>query len=105
MKTIKKSKTMRTLEKIAGREFTLAGLLESLRLGEGISQVAFAKKLKISPSHLCDIEKRRKSISVSRAATFAKILKMSEPQFVRLALQDELNLFNLKYVVTLDHKA
>jgi transcriptional regulator with XRE-family HTH domain len=83
----KKSETMKLLEEAAGRPLALAGLLESIREGEGISQASFAKKLGVSPSHLCDIEKGRKVVSPERAAKFAKILKRSPEQFVRLALQ------------------
>jgi transcriptional regulator with XRE-family HTH domain len=83
----KKSETMKLLEEAAGRPLALAGLLESIREGEGISQTSFAKKLGVSPSHLCDIEKGRKVVSPERAAKFAKILKRSPEQFVRLALQ------------------
>ncbi len=47
-------------------------------LSEEMSQVEFAKQLGISRSHLCDIEKGRKSVSVARAARFAKILGYGE---------------------------
>lgn len=87
----KKSPTMRFLEKISGRPLTLSGLLESIRLGEEMSQVAFAKTLGISPSHLCDIEKKRKFVSPERAARFAKVLGFSQKQFVRLSLQELVN--------------
>ncbi len=91
MTTKKKSTTVKFLEELAGRPLTLGGLLESLRLAENQSQTRFAKILKISPSHLCDIEKGRKFVSPARAALFAKVLGRSEVQFVRLALQDELD--------------
>jgi transcriptional regulator with XRE-family HTH domain len=83
-----KSNTMKYLEQIAGRPLTLGGLLESIRLGEEMSQAAFARKLGISPSHLCDIEKGRKVVSPERAARFAKALGRSPEQFVRLSLQE-----------------
>ena len=83
-----KSNTMKYLEQIAGRPLALGGLLESIRLGEEMSQAAFARKLGISPSHLCDIEKGRKVVSPERAARFAKILGRSPEQFVRLSLQE-----------------
>ena len=91
MTTKKKSTTVKFLEQLAGRPLTLGGLLESLRLAENQSQTHFARILKISPSHLCDIEKGRKFVSPARAALFAKALGRSEVQFVRLALQDELD--------------
>ena len=70
----KKSPTLKFLEDTAGRPLTLGGLLESIRLGKAMSQAAFAKKLGISSSHLCDIEKDRKVVGPERAARFAAIL-------------------------------
>jgi plasmid maintenance system antidote protein VapI len=99
MTTKKKSKTIIFLEKLAGRPLTLGRLIESIRLGEEMSQAAFAKKLHISPSHLCDIEKGRKVVSPERASKFAKILGMSEEQFVRLSLQQIIDLSGLKMKV------
>ncbi len=84
----KKSPTLKFLEETAGRPFTLGGLLESIRLGDELSQAAFAKKLGISSSHLCDIEKGRKVVGPERAARFAAILGRSPEQFVRLSLQE-----------------
>ncbi len=96
MRTKKKSGTMRYLEQVAGRPLTLSALLESIRLGEGMSQAALAKRLGISAAHLCDIEKGRKVVSPERAARFAKALGRSQQQFVRLALQDLINEAGLK---------
>ncbi len=94
-----KSQTMRFLENVAGRPLTLGGLLESIRLSEDMSQAEFSKKLRISASHLCDIEKGRKVVSPERAARFAKILGRSQQQFVRLALQELVNEAGLKMKV------
>jgi transcriptional regulator with XRE-family HTH domain len=96
MTTKKQSDTMRFLEETAGRPLSLGGLIESIREGEDASQVSFAKKLGISPSHLCDIEKGRKVVSPERAAKFARILKRSPEQFVKLALQGLLDEVGLK---------
>ena len=71
MSTRKRSKAAKALETIVGKSLSFGTLLESIRLGEEMSQVEFAKKLGISRSHLCDIEKGRKSVSVARAARFA----------------------------------
>lgn len=90
---------MRYLEAAAGRPLTLGALLESMRLGEGMSQAAFAKKLRVSPSHLCDIEKGRKLVSPERAARFARVLGRSQQQFVRLALQELIDEAGLKMKV------
>jgi transcriptional regulator with XRE-family HTH domain len=99
MRSRQESETMRFLENVAGRPLTLGGLLESIRLSEDVSQAEFSKKLRISASHLCDIEKGRKVVSPERAARFAKILGRSQQQFVRLALQELVNEAGLKMKV------
>lgn len=83
----KKSDAMKFLEGLAG-PLTLGRFIESIRLGEDKSQVEFAKTLGISKSHLCDIEKGRKTVNPARASKFAKILGYSSEQFVRHSLQD-----------------
>lgn len=102
MSTKKKSPTMKFLNDLAGRSLSLGGLLESLRLSEEESLASFSKRLRVSPSHLCDIEKGRKTVSPLRAAQFAKALGRSESQFVRLALQDEINRSGLKFKVNIE---
>ena len=102
MRTRTKSDTIKYLERVAGRPLTLSGLIESIRLGEEMSQTAFARKLGVSPSHLCDIEKGRKVVSPERAARFAKILGRSPEQFVRLSLQELVDEAGLKMRVNID---
>jgi transcriptional regulator with XRE-family HTH domain len=99
MTTKKKSKAIQHLEKISGGPLTLGRLIEAIRLGDEISQQTFAKKLGISPSHLCDIEKQRKVVSPERAVKFARILKYSEQQFLRLALQGMLDQAGIPFTV------
>ena len=82
-----KSDAVRFLEALAGGPLTLGGLLQAIREGEEASQADFARQLGISRSHLCDIERGRKAVSVERAVRFARTLGYSESQFVRLALQ------------------
>ena len=98
----KKSAAMKFLEDITGGPLSLGKFLQSIRLGEEISQVEFARQLGISKSHLCDIEKGRKLVSPERAAMFAKILKYSSEQFVRLALQDQVEKAGLKFKVKIE---
>ncbi|MBI4816563.1 MAG: helix-turn-helix transcriptional regulator [Deltaproteobacteria bacterium] len=86
------------IERLVGR-ISLAALLESIRLGEEMTQREFAAKLGVSKSHLCDIEKGRKLVSPERAARFAKELGYSSDQFVRLALQDAIDRAGLRYTV------
>lgn len=88
------------LEKEVG-SLSLGKLLWSIRKGEELPQEKFAKKLGISKTHLCDIEKGRKFVSPKRASEFAKKLKYPIEQFVRLALQDQVNKSKLKFIVEL----
>jgi len=71
-----------------GGPLSLRDLLIAIREGEAWSQAEMARTLGVSRSHLCDIEKGRKSVSAGRAAGFAAKLGYSREQFVRLALQD-----------------
>lgn len=102
MTTSMSDKSIKQLEKMIGRKTTFATMLESLRLSEEVSQAAFARTLGISASHLCDIEKGRKVVSPARAAEFARMLGFSESQFIRFAIQDELNRNGLKFTVTVE---
>jgi transcriptional regulator with XRE-family HTH domain len=79
--------TSKFLRKLTGGPVTLGKLLAAIRIGEGESQATFAKRLKISRSHLNDIEKENKAVSPERASRFAKALGHSEDRFVELALQ------------------
>ena len=99
MSTKKKSDALKFLERLTGGPLSIAKLLIAIREGEEETQTNFARKLRISRSNLCDIEKERRFISPELAAKFAKKLKESEEQFVRIALQDQLNRANLKYKV------
>ncbi len=96
------SDAMEFLDELLGGPLTFRELLNAIRLCDEISQVDFARKLNISKSHLCDIEKGRKNVSVERAAHFARTLQYSVDQFVRLALQDQLSSAGLDYKVHLE---
>ncbi|NCN27738.1 helix-turn-helix transcriptional regulator [bacterium] len=98
----KKSDTMSFLDELIGEPISLGRLLEAHRLGEEMTMAEFAKILKISASHLNDIEKGRKYLSPERAEHFAEVLGFSKQQYVRLALQDQINRANLKYTVKLE---
>jgi transcriptional regulator with XRE-family HTH domain len=102
MSTRKRAKASKALENIVVKPSSLGALLESIRVGEEMSQVEFSRRLGISRSHLCDIEKGRKTISVARAARFAGILGYSEAQFVRLSLQGLVEESGLKLKVRVD---
>src|ERR1700683_4784999 len=97
----KKSDAMKFLEGLMG-PLTLGRLIEAIRLGEERSQVDFAKLLGISKSHLCDIEKGRKTVNPARASKFAKALGYSSEQFVRLSLQDLVEKEGLHFKVSVE---
>jgi transcriptional regulator with XRE-family HTH domain len=94
----KKSAARNFMEEVTGGPLTLANLLHSIRMGEELSQVEFAIRLGVSKSHICDIEKGRKHVSPMRAMQFAKILRYSEQQFVRLSLQDIVDQLDQKHI-------
>jgi len=98
----KKSTTRKFLENLTGGPVTLGKLIEAIRLGEELSQCEFAKRLKISRSHLNDIEKGNKAVSPERAARFARALGHSEERFVELALQSLVDDAGLKLRVIVD---
>ena len=91
----KKSEAMKFMEEISGGPLTFGRMLNSIRMCDEYSQVEFAKLLGISKSHLCDVEKGRKSVSPGRAVKWAKILGYGERQFVRLSLQQMLDRDNI----------
>ncbi len=96
MSTRKKStpmsdKSTALLESITGKKMTLGNLLWSIRECDEMSQADFAKMLKVSRQYLCDVERGRRVVSTKAAAEFAKRLGHSPLQFVRLAIQDELD--------------
>jgi len=102
-KRVKKSKAMTFLDSLTGgMPLDLAGLLKAIRVGEGMSHAQFGSKLGISRSHLCDIEKGRKTVSLGRAIEFAEVLGYSKDQFVRLALQSLVDDLGLRYRVCLE---
>jgi transcriptional regulator with XRE-family HTH domain len=82
---------LKHLESLAGGKLTLGNLLLSIRQGEALSQVEFAKQLGISRQNLCDIEHDRRFVSPKKASDFSLKLGYSEKQFVRLCLQNLLD--------------
>ena len=98
----KKGEAMKLLKKLAGGPLTLGRAVESIRKGEELSQDECAKKLGVSKSHLCDVEKGRKTVSPERAAKWARALGFPESVLVRLALQAELDAAGLKYKVDIE---
>lgn len=97
--TTEKSDAIRFLEEMSGGPLTLADLLLSIREGEGWTQAEMGEKLSVSKSHVSDIENGREQVGVARASRWATVLGYSEEQFIRLALQAELDEANLAFRV------
>lgn len=97
----KKSPAVRTLEELAGGPLTLARYLRSIREGEEETQAIFAERLGITPSHLSDVERGTKTVSVRRAAEWAEKLGYSPGLFIQLAIEAELASMGLHYTVEL----
>jgi transcriptional regulator with XRE-family HTH domain len=100
--TIKKSLTIKALEKIRGGPLTFGKMIESIRKCDEISQVELAQKMNISKAHLCDIEKGRRSVTLTRAMQFAKVLGYSATQFASKALEDQAREAGLKLKITVE---
>lgn len=98
-KRAKKSEAMKLLDKMVGEPLTFGSMLRTIRECDEMTLEAFAQKLGISRSNLCDIEHGRKGVSLPRAARWAHVLGYPEKQFVTLALQAELDAAGLKYHV------
>lgn len=97
--------TLDKIEKITGGPLTLGKLIWAIRQSEEMTQVDFAEQLGISKQHLCDIEHGRKPVSPKLAAEYAVKLGYSEKQFIRLALQDELDRAGLPFEVEIKKAA
>jgi transcriptional regulator with XRE-family HTH domain len=89
-------------ERILGRPLTLGAAVEGLRVGEELSQVAFAKKLGVSRQYLCDVEKGRRLVSPEQAARFSKVFGHPPAVLVRLALQDAVRASGLNLKVSVE---
>jgi len=98
MITKKTKESLDFLEKIAGK-LTLGSLLASIRQGEEMSQVEFAKLLGVSKQYLCDLEHGRRFASPKAAVEYARKLGYSSQQFVRLCLQDMVNREGLNLII------
>ncbi|MFN7098721.1 MAG: helix-turn-helix domain-containing protein [Gammaproteobacteria bacterium] len=91
----KSRQTLRKLEAISGEKLSLGNLLSAIREGDDVTQVEFAHKLGVSRQYLCELEHGRKVISPKTAAKFATLLGYSIAQFVKLAIQDELDRYHI----------
>ena len=93
------TKAMKTVNSITGGRLRLGKAIRAIRLCDEIKQFDFANTLKVTQSYLSDLENNRKEVSPQKAAKFARILKQSQRQFIRLAIQDALARQGLNYEV------
>jgi len=89
-------------KRILGGPLTFGAAVEALRVGDEVSQAAFARKLGVSRQYLCDVEKGRRLVSPGQAARFAKAFGHPPNALVRLALQDAVRASGLKLHVSVD---
>lgn len=101
MTTNRKESARKTLEKMGVKETTFASLMKTYRLTEDLTLAELSKRLKISVSHLSDIENERKFVSIERAKEFARRLGDSEKYFVLIAVKDLLKRADCHYEVEL----
>lgn len=90
MSTKNKIRAKSAIKKITG-PIGFGEMLHSYREAQEYSQVQMAELLGITKQDLCNIEKRRKFVSVERSILFAKALNMPLKTFAKYALQDQLN--------------
>lgn len=82
-------------------KMTFGGLVRSLRMSDGISQVELAKKIKTSKQFLSDVEHNRKEVGISFAKKIAKALGYSIEPLLELLIRDQLKRQKLNYIVQL----
>lgn len=99
----KKSSAKKFLESLVG-PLTLCKFVESIREGEEWTKKEMAEHLGISATYYSDFIVGKKPVSPQKAAEWAKSLGYDQQQFVRLALVDQLERFELPYDVELRSK-
>lgn len=85
---MKKSKTIKQLEKIAREEFSFAMALKAYRTREDLTQEELANMLDVKKSYISNIENKRDFVTVEQATKFAKAFKEPANIWVTFALQD-----------------
>jgi transcriptional regulator with XRE-family HTH domain len=75
---------------------TFGQFLIAVRTNLEISQADFARKLKVSRSMICDIEKGRVLVSPALAVKIAKLGNFPEDLAVKYCLQDQLRRAKIK---------
>ena len=96
--TTKKRLARELLEKSVG-PLTFGMFLNAARTNLDLTQIEMGRKLGISKSSVCDIEKGRHLVSPKLALKIAKKVGFSEQLAVKLCLQDQLARDKIKMMV------
>ena len=96
MRIKRKSTIQVRLEELTGEALSLGMLMRAIRDGEEWSLADMGAKLRVTRAHVAAIE-NGKPVSAEAAARYARALRYSPEQFVRLALQDEVQRAGLHY--------
>ena len=102
MNTKARSEARRFLGRRRGGPLTFGRMLASVRRADEIVQADLARRMGISRAKLCDIENGRRTVTVERAAQFARVLGYSVNQFVAVAVEDQLRQAGLRVKVRLE---
>ena len=98
MSTKKRYFDLKDLEKKYGK-LSVGEFLRSWRLCDELSQKQFARKLKMSPANLCDIEKGRKGLSLEKVYEVAEVIGYPPDVLLKIALEEQVEAAGLKYSV------
>jgi transcriptional regulator with XRE-family HTH domain len=98
MSTKSKTYGLKNLEKKLGK-LTVGEFIATWRSAEEMNQKELGKKIGISVSNLCDIEKGRQLVSPAKAEQIAKALGVPPQLLVRLAIEEALQEAGLKYSI------
>jgi transcriptional regulator with XRE-family HTH domain len=99
MSTKNRVSAKKAIRKLTGH-VSFGEMLLSFRQAQELTQVEMADK-----QDLYNIEKSRKLVSVERAVSFAKTLKMPAKTFAKYVLQDQLQKAGLKGEVEINNVA
>ena len=83
-------KTKSFLNKISKTPSTFGNLLFSLRMADEVTQAELARKIGVSRSLICDIEKNRRTASITLALKIAKAMGYPEKVILKWVLEDQL---------------
>jgi|FLYM01.1.fsa_nt_gi transcriptional regulator with XRE-family HTH domain len=89
------------LEKQFGT-LTFGDVLKAWRQSDDLSQIAFSKRIGISPQNLNDLEKGRRIPTPLRAARIARRLNLPEVSLIQIAIRDSLHKDGFNFDVKLE---